>query len=205
MSISDSDELGQDVPLWPLPSTTNVTFADGTTKRAGDIHDTLFTARQSVFGIVLNPADPSVRGWNTSVLAEFDLFGTTPADTNVPEDRVLNQPRLRKAFIQLQKGDFKLIAGQDSIIISPMDPISLSHVAYPLGFSAGDLFGWLPQVRVDYNRKWGHNTWTLFQFGVLRPAFGDARLGDQPLAAVTLGANSGLIDNTVATSFFRPW
>jgi hypothetical protein len=200
VSISDSDELGQDVPLWPLPSTTNVTFADGTTKRAGDIHDTLFTARQSVFGIVLNPADPSVRGWNTSVLAEFDLFGTTPADTNVPEDRVLNQPRLRKAFIQLQKGDFKLIAGQDSIIISPMDPISLSHVAYPLGFSAGDLFGWLPQVRVDYNRKWGHNTRTLFQFGVLRPAFGDARLGDQPLAAVTLGANSGLIDNTVATS-----
>lgn len=193
VSIADSDEVGQDVPLWPFPSSApNVAFADGTSRRVGDIHDTLFTARQSVFGVVLNPADPSAKGWNASLEAEFDFFGTTPTDTNLPEDRVLNQPRLRKAFIQLQKGDFKLIAGQDSIIISPMDPISLSHVAYPLGFSAGDLFGWLPQVRVDYNRKWGHNTRTLLQFGVLRPAFGDARLGDQPAANATVVTTSGL-------------
>ena len=192
ISISDSDEVGQDVPLWPFPSTTNVTFADGTTKRAGDIHDTIFTARQSVLGAVLNPADPSAKGWNTSAEVEFDFFGTTPVDTDIPEDRVLNQPRLRKAFIQLQKGGFKLVAGQDNIIISPLDPISLSHVAYPLGFSAGDLFGWLPQVRVDYAHKWAHSTSTLFQFGVLRPAFGDARLGDQPPVDITVNTSSGL-------------
>jgi hypothetical protein len=102
---------------------------------------------------------------------------------------VLNQPRLRLAFFQLQKGDFKLVAGQDKIIISPLDPVSLSHVAVPLGYSAGDLFGWLPQVRIDYNHKFG-NTGTLVQFGVLRPAFGDARLADQPVASTSFDSGT---------------
>jgi hypothetical protein len=190
-SFTDSDEVGQDVPLWPFPSSVNVTFPDGSTQRAGLIHDTTFSARQSVFGVVLNQADPPTNGWNTSALAEFDFFGTTPVDTLLPQDRVLNQPRLRKAYFQLQKGHFKLILGQDDILISPMDPISLSHVAYPLGYSAGDLFGWLPQARVEYDHGFG-NTTMLLQFGLLRPAFGDARLGDQPPVNITVNTSSGL-------------
>jgi hypothetical protein len=192
LSIADSAELGQDVPLWPLPSSGSVTFVNGTSTPVGHIHDTIFSARQSVLGVVLNQANATAGGWNSSALVEFDFFGPTPVDTNVPEDRVLNQPRLRKAYFQLQKGDFKLIAGQDDIIISPLDPVSLSHVAYPLGFGAGDLFGWLPQVRVELGHKWAHNTSTLFQFGILRPAFGDARLADQPGASTTVTTSSGL-------------
>ncbi len=185
MSFSDTAQVGQDVPLWPLPSTANVTLPDGTTKPAGQVHDTIFTARQSILGVVLNPANFSTSGWMPSAQVEIDFFGTRPIDTNLPQNRVLNQPRLRLAFFQLQKGDFKLVAGQDKIIISPLDPVSLSHVAVPLGYSAGDLFGWLPQVRVDYNHKFG-DTGTLFQFGVLRPAFGDQRLLDEPAASVAL-------------------
>ncbi len=185
MSFSDTAQVGQDVPLWPLPSTANVTLPDGTTKPAGQVHDTIFTARQSILGVVLNPANFSTSGWMPSAQVEIDFFGTRPIDTNLPQNRVLNQPRLRLAFFQLQKGDFKLVAGQDKIIISPLDPVSLSHVAVPLGYSAGDLFGWLPQVRVDYNHKFG-DTGTLFQFGVLRPAFGDPRLLDEPAASVAL-------------------
>ncbi len=185
MSFSDTAQVGQDVPLWPLPSTANVTLPDGTTKPAGQVHDTIFTARQSILGVVLNPANFSTSGWMPSAQVEIDFFGTRPIDTNLPQNRVLNQPRLRLAFFQLQKGDFKLVAGQDKIIISPLDPVSLSHVAVPLGYSAGDLFGWLPQVRVDYNHKFG-DTGTLFQFGVLRPAFGDPRLLDEPATSVAL-------------------
>src|SRR5581483_7141213 len=185
MSFSDTDQVGQDVPLWPFPSSVNVTLPDGTTKPAGQVHDTIFTARQSTFGVVLNDTNTTFAGWTPSAQVEFDFFGTRPADADLPQDRVLNQPRLRLAFFQLQKGDFKIVAGQDKIIISPLDPVSLSHVAVPLGYSAGDLFGWLPQVRVDYNHSFG-KTGALFQFGVLRPAFGDPRLGDQPTSGITL-------------------
>jgi hypothetical protein len=189
MSFSDTAQIGQDVPLWPLPSTFPVPLPDGTSKPAGQVHDTVFTARQSILGVVLNPAKPSPSGWVPAAQVEIDFFGTRPADTLMPQDRVLNQPRLRVAFFELQKGDFKLVAGQDKIIISPLDPVSLSHVAVPLGYAAGDLFGWLPQVRVDYNHKFG-NTGTLFQIGALRPAFGDPRLGDEPGASVALDTNT---------------
>jgi hypothetical protein len=190
MSFSDTTQVGQDVPLWPLPSSNTVTLPDGTTKPAGQVHDTIFTARQSILGVVLNPPNFSTSGWMPSAQVEIDFFGTRPVDTFLPQDRVLNQPRLRLAFFQLQKGDFKLVAGQDKIIISPLDPVSLSHVAIPLGYAAGDLFGWLPQVRFDYNHSFG-KTGTLFQIGILRPAFGDPRLGDEPAASVSLDNSSG--------------
>src|SRR5438874_2863818 len=184
MSFSDTVQIGQDVPLWPSSGAT-VTLPDGTTKPTGKIHDTIFTARQSILGVILNPASTSTSGWIPSAQVEIDFFGTRPVDNFLPQARVLNQPRLRLAFFQLQKGDFKIVAGQDKIIISPLDPVSFSHVGVPLGYSAGDLFGWLPQLRFDYNHKFG-NTSALFQIGVLRPAFGDPRLSDEPAASTAL-------------------
>jgi hypothetical protein len=195
IAIDDSNEVGQDVPLWPAPGSGTVTFPDGSTRVNGKIHDTLFTARQSTFGVTLNPAMPSSSGWNPSALVEFDFFGTRPSDANLPQDRVFNQPRLRLAYFQLQKGDFKIVAGQDRIIISPMDPVSLSHVSVPLGYAAGDLFGWLPQVRVDYDHKFAGKTSVLFQAGILRPEFGDSRLGDQPPASSALEASGSTNTN----------
>jgi hypothetical protein len=182
ISTAGTAQVGQDVPLWPLPGSSNVTFPDGTTKRAGLVHDTIFTARQSILGLQVTSAKP-VAGWTASGLAEMDFFGSRPIDPTLqPQDRVLNQPRLRRAYLQLDKGTWKIVAGQDKMIIAPLDPISLSHVAIPLGASAGDLWAWLPQVRVENREKFG-NTTTLFQAGVLRPSFGDPRLSDQ--AALT--------------------
>lgn len=195
MSFSDTAQVGQDVPLWPLPSTSNVALPDGTTKPAREVHDTIFTARQSILGVVLNPANFSSSGWMPSAQVEIDFFGTRPIDNDLPQNRVLNQPRLRLAFFQLQKGDFKIVAGQDKIIISPLDPVSFSHVGVPLGYSAGDLFGWLPQLRFDYNHKFG-NTSALFQIGILRPAFGDPRLADEPTTTITATAGTTTTTST---------
>ncbi len=202
MSFSDTDQVGQDVPLWPFPSSVNVTLPDGTTKPAGQVHDTIFTARQSTFGVVLNDTNTTFAGWTPSAQVEFDFFGTRPADADLPQDRVLNQPRLRLAFFQLQKGDFKIVAGQDKFIISPLDPVSLSHVAIPLGYSAGDLFGWLPQVRLDINHSFG-KTGTLFQIGVLRPTFGDPRLGDEPAASVALDTAASGFGERAGQPFYQ--
>ena len=189
LSMAGTAQVGQDVPLWPVSGSSLVTFPDGTTKRAGLVHDTIFTARQSILGLQVTSAKP-LEGWTSSGLAEIDFFGSRPVDTTFqPQDRFLNQPRLRRAYLQLDKGTWKIVAGQDKMIIAPLDPISLSHVAIPLGASAGDLWAWLPQVRVENREKFGKTT-ALFQVGVLRPSFGDPALKDQ--AALTGNA----IDST---------
>ncbi len=175
ISISDSEEIGQDIPLWPAPGAGLVTFPDGTTQRAGTLHDTIFTARQSVFGFTFEPAKAASGEWSPSALVEFDFFGSRPSDGLQPQGRVFNQPRLRKGYFQLQKDTWKILAGQDDIIISPLDPVSLSHVAVPLGATAGDLWGRFPQVRVEKTATHGDFS-TLLQFGILRPEFGDPRL-----------------------------
>jgi hypothetical protein len=183
ISTTDTVQVGQDVPLWPFPGNTPITFSDGTQRRAGLVGDTVFTARQSIVGLQVT-SKTTGNGWNPSGLVEMDFFGSRPADAGFqPQDRVLNQPRLRRAYLQLDKGDWRIVAGQDKMILSPLDPISLSHVAMPLGASAGDLWAWLPQVRLENRHKFGGTT-LLTQVGILRPSFGDPKLNDQGQAGL---------------------
>ena len=182
LSGSDSSIVGEEVPLWALPGSVRVSFPDGTTKRAGDVHDTIFTARQSLFGFIVSPSNPSSDTWVPSGKLEFDFFGTRPVDSLQPQGRVLNQPRLRLAYFQIEKRALKITAGQDKALLAPLDPVSLSHVAIPLGATAGNLWGWFPQVRADWTHKTG-DTSTVLQFGVLRPQFADPRLNDLPAPA----------------------
>ncbi len=189
LSGSDSAVAGGDLPLWAAPGPGNVTFLDGSTGRT---HDLFITARQTVLGFAISPSTPPASGWTPSAVVEFDFFGSRPADNNLPQGRVFNQPRLRLAYFQLTKGTWKFVAGQDKVIIAPLDPISFSHVAAPLGATAGNLWGWSPQVRVEKTQKLSEKTTALFQLGVLRPEFADIRLGD------TLAAGNGSLDNATA-------
>ena len=196
LSGSDSRVAGGDLPLWAAPGSGNVTFPDGSTGRT---HDLFITARQTVLGFTISPSTPPASGWTPSAVVEFDFFGSRPADGILPQGRVFNQPRLRLAYFQLTKGTWKFVAGQDKMIIAPLDPISFSHVSVPLGATAGNLWGWLPQVRVEKTQKFSEKTTALFQLGVLRPEFADARLGD----ALTLNAagnipGTGSLDNPTA-------
>src|SRR6266571_4972511 len=175
-----------DQPSYPgiPPSSGRTTFLDGTSKRVDDVHDLIFTARQSVFGFMVKPTSAS-GDWQPSAKVEMDFFGTRPVDLFLQQGRVLNQPRLRFAYFQLVKKDLKITAGQDKAILAPLDPVSLSHVAIPLAGTAGNLWAWLPQVRLDATHKFG-NASTLFQFGILRPSFADPRLLDLPNPGTSL-------------------
>lgn len=188
---ADSSAIGGDVPLWASPSSIRVTYPDGTSQRVDDVHDLVFTARQSVFGFIVKPTDATTGGWKPSGKLEFDFFGSRPVDTLNPQSRVFNQPRLRFAYFQLTKGDIKITAGQDKAILAPLDPVSLSHVAIPLGATAGNLWAWLPQVRLDATHKIGNGS-LLFQGGVLRPSFADPRFGDLPAVGTSLDSSPGL-------------
>jgi len=78
------------------------------------------------------------------------------------------------------------------MILAPLDPVSLSHVGVPLGATAGDLWGWFPQVRVDWNHKMG-STGLLVQAGILRPQFGNANID-----AAAVPAAGSVFDTTSA-------
>ena len=201
VSGSDSVDVGQDLVLWPLPGGA-VTFPDGTTKPNSKTHDLIFTARQSVFGFQLKPADISTNMWHASGTLEFDFFGGRPFDANQPQGRVFNEPRLRLAYLQVQKGNFRIVAGQDRMIISPLDPVSLSHVAAPLGATAGDLWGWEPQVRAELTHKIGSAS-TLFQIGVVRPQFADARLETLPATGSALDNTASGLGERTTTPFYQ--
>src|SRR5439155_5330368 len=112
-SVSSAGIFGQDVPLWTLPSTLNVAYLDGTVGHFSDNHDLLFTMRQSVFGFAVNPANSKTNAWTPSGLFELDFFGTRAVDTVESLNRVLNQPRLRLAYFQLERNGLKLVFGQD--------------------------------------------------------------------------------------------
>ena len=194
-AINDGAIFGQDVPLWSLSSTGTVTYPDGSTGTSGGNRDLIFTMRQSIFGVAVTQARTS-GGWVASCLVEADFFGTWPSDGTVPLNRVLNQPRLRKAYGQLEHNSFKLVFGQDTALLAPIDPISLSHVAMPLGATAGDLWAWLPQVRAEWKQTFG-GTGLLLQGAILRPTFGDPRLETPPTASTSVDvASSGLGERT---------
>src|SRR6185295_12274210 len=144
------------------------------------VGDTIFTARQTIFGLQVSQKTATA-GWNVSGLIEMDFAGSRPVDTTPStqaQNRFFNQPRLRRGYVQLDHGDWRIVAGQDKAILAPLDPISLSHVATPLGATAGNLWAWLPQARVENRTKFGGTT-LLVQAGILAPSFGDARLNDQ--------------------------
>jgi hypothetical protein len=201
VSVSDSAEVGQETPLWPLPGASRITFPDGTSKPAGQVHDTIFSARQSVFGFTLKPSE-TVDGWKPSGQIEFDFYGSRPVDTLQPQGREFNQPRLRLGFFQIAKDEWTITAGQDKAILAPLDPVSLSHVAVPLGATAGNLWAWLPQVRVDWNKKFG-STSTLLQIGALRPQFGDPRLNDLPAVGSAVDSTSSGLGERSSSPFYE--
>ena len=196
-SVSTGGLVGQDVPLWTSPVGGNVTFPDGTVGHSSDSHDLIFTARQSIIGMTFNPASPGT-GWSTSGRFEFDFFGPRPVDTFDPQNRAFNTPRLRVAYFQLEHKRTRIVFGQDKMILAPLDPISLSHVALPLGATAGDLWAWLPQVRVDVRPSI-----FVLQAGVLRPQFGDSRLETPPAASTSLDTGASGLGERSTMPFFQ--
>lgn len=201
-SISTSEVIGQEVPLWAGNNGGAITYPDGSVGRAGNDHDLVFTMRQSIVGLTLNPAKPSATGWNPSALVEMDFFGPRTADTFSPENRVFNVPRLRLAYLQLEHRGLKFVFGQDKMILAPLDPVSLSHVGAPLGASAGDLWGWFPQARVDWTSTLG-TTGLLMQFGVLRPQFGDTRLETAPTSGSVFDLGSSGLGERSGQPFYQ--
>ncbi len=103
------------------------------------------TFRQSEIGLEI--FGPNVGGAKTSADVQFDFSGGFPSTGNGVNFGIV---RLQTAKVRFDWENTSLIAGQDSLFISPLSPTSFASLATPaFGFS-GNLWGWIPQVRAEH-------------------------------------------------------
>jgi len=103
------------------------------------------TLRQSEIGLEL--FGPTVAGARTSADIQLDFSGGFPATGNGVDFGIA---RLQTASLRMDWEHTSVVAGQDSLFISPLSPTSFASLATPTFGFAGNLWAWTPQLRVEH-------------------------------------------------------
>jgi hypothetical protein len=120
------------------------------------------TLRQSEIGLEI--FGPMLAGAKSTANIQFDFAGGFPVTNNGVNFGIA---RMQTASLRLDWKNTSVIAGQDSLFISPLSPTSFASLATPAFAYAGNLWGWTPQVRVEHRFDLsGQQTLTL-QAGIL--------------------------------------
>lgn len=127
------------------------------------------TLRQSEIGF--EAFAPSVAGAKIRADLQLDLAGGYPVVANGLNSGLL---RLRTGTMRVDWTNTSIVAGQDAIFFSPNSPTSFATLAIPALSSAGNLWGWVPQVRVEHRVVLSEESSLLFQGGILDPVTGEA-------------------------------
>jgi len=120
------------------------------------------TLRQSQLGFEV--FGPEVAGARTSANIQFDFAGGFP---NAPNGVTFGLVRLTTGTIHFDWGRTSLIAGQDTLFISPLAATSLASLAAPVLSYSGDLWSWAPQLRIEHRRSFSDTSNLLLQAGIL--------------------------------------
>jgi len=102
------------------------------------------TLRQSE--VALAVFGPDIAGAKTSADVHLDFAGGL---TWAPNGVSFGTTRLKTASLRLDWEHTSIIAGQDQLFISPLSPTSFASLATPAFAYAGNLWGWIPQIRVE--------------------------------------------------------
>lgn len=102
------------------------------------------TLRQSEIGLEI--FGPTVAGAKTSADIQFDFAGGFPATGNGVDFGIV---RMQTASMRMDWEHTSVVAGQDSLFISPLSPTSFASLATPTFGYAGNLWAWTPQIRVE--------------------------------------------------------
>lgn len=91
--------------------------------------------------LTLNIKGPDVlKNWKSSAVFEVDLFGGFNGNSTFAASQ--QYLRIRMAYIDLAKGNFKLRLGQAWSPMFGNPTVSLSHIAFPLGYGSAGFLGW---------------------------------------------------------------
>jgi len=120
------------------------------------------TLRQSEIGLEL--FGPTLAGARTSADVQFDFSGGFPS---VGDGVNFGIARLQTASLRMDWRHTSIVAGQDSLFISPLSPTSFASLATPAFAYAGNLWGWTPQLRVEHRFNLSDIQTITLQAGIL--------------------------------------
>ncbi len=163
----------QDTPTWAIPDIPNVS---GQTFGA--------TMRQSEVG--LEVFGPRLAGARTSGNLQLDFAGGSP---NTPNGVNFGLLRMRTASMRMDWNDTSIVAGQDNAFFSPLSPTSFASLAIPAFSYAGNLWGWIPQVRVEHRFNLSEGQSVMLQGGIMDNITGELPAAFAPFAQA--GESSG--------------
>src|ERR1700687_3555189 len=126
------------------------------------------TLRQSEIGF--EAFGPSVAGAKTRADLQLDLAGGFPSIPNGINSGLL---RLRTGTMRMDWTNTSLVVGQDGIFFSPNSPTSFASLAVPALSFRGNLWSWVPQIRVEHRVVLGEESSLIFQGGILDPVSGE--------------------------------
>lgn len=121
-----------------------------------------FTMRQSEIGLEI--FGPTVAGARTSANVQFDFAGGFPATGNAVNFGIV---RLQTASLRFAWEHTSVVAGQDSLFVSPLTPTSFASLSIPTFAYAGNLWGWTPQLRVEHRFDLSEQQTLTLQGGIL--------------------------------------
>lgn len=119
--------------------------------------------RLQVFG-------PELLGAHTSADINIDFAGGFP---NAPNGTVMGLPRFRTGTIRLDWANTSIVAGQDFLFFSPLQPTSFASVATPPLSYSGNLWAWTPQVRIGQRIVLSETSHLQLEGGILDSLSGD--------------------------------
>lgn len=140
----------------------------------GDVRNARVTARFD--------GAPLGGDWTAAATLEIDFFGPFSGTGNFSDEQPV--PRLRLAFVDLEKGATRIRVGQDWALIWGVVPTSVAHLGFPLGWGSGGLIGWrFPGIslrqRLSAERA---PTTVALQLAALRGSWSDEPAPDGPSA-----------------------
>lgn len=125
--------------------------------------------RESRLGLVVTV--PEALGGSFTGDVDVDFYGGQTASSG---GRTFPLMRLRTARGVVRWSHHHILAGQESPLVSGLNPVTVGAVGTPAFATAGNLWLWLPQVRYGVDRV-GSETWNLnAQVAALAPTSGDA-------------------------------
>ena len=135
----------------------------------GRSNSTGLSLRQSQIG--LEVFGPDVAGARTRGDIQMDFAGGFPRDPNGVTFGIM---RLRTGTIHFDWAHTSIVAGQDAPFFSALSPTSFATVAEPAFAYAGNLWAWLPQIRIEHRMTVSEGSSITLQGGILDGLSGEA-------------------------------